>query len=460
MRARKVLLLGSMCAFITSLNQSIMAVAFPDLRRSFEGVSDGNLSWILNAYTIVAGATLVLSAVISGRYGRKRVLLSGLALFTVAAIVCTAAPNVAVLITARVVQALGWALITPSALAVIIAEVPEGKRASAIATWGGVGGVATSLGPSVGAWLIELASWRMAFAVSIPFCVFVFVAGRRLFREAAAHELRRDGLPDVLSAFMLLIGVTTFILGLVQSPRWGWFDARTIGCLVAGVALIALLIWRSTRVRVPVLDPRLLRHRNLRLAFALAIGYGTGFFATNLGLVLFLTQVWDFSVVRAGLLVTPVAAMVPVMAPIAGRVADRYGHRRLIVPAGIAWIAGSLWLLIGATEHRSVWGVWMPAALLLGAGSGLGWPTIHALPVMGIPTADVSAATATNQTVLRVMGALGVAISVTLISGADGHSALVPFRRLFVLMAVSGVLLSAIGSLVRTAPAPVTDSTV
>lgn len=451
-RARLVVVLGSMCAFITSLNQSIMSVAYADLRRSFPDVSASRLSWVLNVYTIVAGSTLVLSAVVSNRFGRKRVLLTGLALFTVAGLACTAAPDPDVLVAARAVQAIGWALITPSAVAVILADVPAQRRASAIATWGGVGGVATTLGPSVGAWLIEVGTWRAAFAVSLPFAVGVLAAGAAVFRESAPDELVREGLPDPLGALALFGGMTVFILGLVESPVWGWGDPRTLGCIAAGVALVVWLLRRSTRVPRPLLDPRLLRYRNLRLAVLLSVGYGTGFFATNLGLVLFLTQVWHCSVVRAGVLITPVAAMVTLLSPIAGRVADRRGHRVLVVPAGFFWAAGACWLLLRASETQELATTWFPAVVLLGIGSGLGWPTIHGIPVIGVEQRDFSPAVATNQTVLRAVGSLGVAIAITLVSTSSSAASLTPFRRLFVWMAVSGLLLSLVGAFVDTRP--------
>lgn len=161
--------------------------------------------------------------------------------------------------------------------------------------------------------------------------------------------------------------------------------------------------------------------------------------------MLFLTEVWRYSVVRAGALITPIAAMVTVLAPVAGRVADRVGHRVLVVPAGLFWLSGGLWLLVGAGDMPDLLHVWFPAAFLLGIGSGLGWPTIHGIPMIGIEPKDFSAAVATNQTVLRVVGFLGVAIAITLISGAGGAT-MSPFRRLFVLMAVSGALLSLVGS--------------
>jgi MFS family permease len=201
-----------------------------------------------------------------------------------------------------------------------------------------------------------------------------------------------------------------------------------------------------------MLNRRLLGYRNTRLAASMSVLFGTGFFATSLGLVLFLTQVWEYSVVRAGILITPVAAMVTVLSPVAGRVGDRYGHRVLTVPAGIAWCAGSLWLLVGAGGTPDLARVWFPAMILLGIGSGLGWPTINGIPVIGIPPAEFGSAVATNQTVLRTSGALGVAIAITLISDEHGSAAVSSFRKLFVLMAVSGLFLGVIGALIDTAP--------
>ncbi len=447
-----VLGLGSMCSFITSLNQSIMSVAFADLRKSFPDVPASQLSWILNVYTIVSGATLIISAVLSNRYGRKRMLLTGLSVFAAAGLLCTLATGPPMLIAGRAVQAIGWSLITPSAVAVVLSGVPPGRRASAIATWAGIGGIATSLGPSLGAVIIDLGSWRMAFLASVPFAVFVIVVGAKVFTETPPEDLVHERFPDMVGVASLLFGMTLFILGLVETASWGWVDRRTFACLIAGLALLGFLLWRSTKVERPTIDPRLMRYRNIRLAVMMSIGWGTCFFATSLGLVLFLTQVWDYSVVRAGALITPIAASVTVLSPFAGRIADRFGHRVLVVPGGMFWLSGALWLLLGAGRSPDLPGVWFPATLLLGVGSGLSWPAIHGIPILGVDAKDFAAAVATNQTVLRIVGSLGIAIAVTLVSGTTGASSIAPFRHLFVFMAVGGVLLSCIGTLIRTSP--------
>ena len=451
-RAWKVLILGSLCNFVTALNQSMMSVAFADLHRSFPDASSAQLSWVLNSYTIVAGATLILSAVVCDRFGGKRMLLTGVAVFTIAAAACALAPNPPALIAARVVQAFGWSFITPSAIAVVLSEIPVNRRATAVATWSGIGGIATALGPSIGAVLVDVGTWRWAFWISVPIAAIVIPLGVRTFRATPANELVKGELPDPYSALALIGGLTLWILGLVQSPRWGWVDPRTLGCLVVGAALIVVLLWRSATVRNPMLNRKLLQYPNMRLAALMSIGFGTGFFAMSLGLVLFLNQVWGYSVVRSGALVTPIASMVTVLSPIAGRLGDRFGHRVLAVPGGIAWCAGALWLFAFADGTPDLARVWFPAMILLGIGSGFAWPTIHGIPVIGIPSAELGSAVATNQTVLRVSGALGVAIAITLISSESGADALDAFHPLFGLMAVTGLSLSVIGCWIRTGP--------
>jgi EmrB/QacA subfamily drug resistance transporter len=451
-RAWRVLVLGSLCSFITALNLSIMNVAFPDLRRSFPDVSAAELSWVLNGYTIVSGATLILAAVVCDRFGRKRVLLVGLAIFTAAGVGCALAPNPSLLIGARVVQALGAALLTPSIISVILADIPVARRATAVASWSAIGGIATALGPSLGAVVVDVGTWRWAFWITLPFGVVVFTLGALNFREAEPHELVRGPLPDPLAAVALMAGVMLAILGLVQSPAWGWRDPRTGGGIAGGLALIGFVLWRSSRVANPLVDLGLLRYPNMRLAASLSIGFGTGFFAMSLGLVLFLTEVWDYSVVRAGVLVAPVALMISLLSPAAGRIADRRGHRLLAALGGVAWAGGSGCLLVRADATPDVAGVWLPAVLLLGVGSALAWPTIHGIPVIGIPAGRFGTATATNQTVLRLSTALGVAVAVTLVSGDDTEAGVGPFRRLFVLMLASGVILAVVGWRIDTAP--------
>jgi EmrB/QacA subfamily drug resistance transporter len=451
-RAWRVLAIGSLCNFVTALNQSMMSVAFADLQRSFPNASSAELSWVLNSYTIVAGATLILSAVVCDRFGRKRMLLTGVSVFSLAAAVCALAPNPPALIAARVVQALGWSLITPSAISVVLSEIPVSRRATAVASWSGIGGIATALGPSVGAVLVDAGTWRWAFWISVPIAAVVIPLGARTFRETPRHELVKGDLPDPIGALALMGGLTLWILGLVQSPRWGWLDGGTIGCLVVGALLIAFLLWRSARVSNPMLKRKLLQYRNMRLSALMSIGFGTGFFSMSLGLVLFLHQVWGYSIVRSGVLVTPIASMVSVLSPIAGRLADRFGHLVLAVPAGISWCTGSLWLLVLADGTPDLARVWFPAMFFLGIGSGFAWPTIHGIPVIGIPTHELGSAVASNQTVLRVSGALGVAIAVTLISDESGAGALDAFHPLFILMAVTGLSVSVIGLWIRTGP--------
>jgi EmrB/QacA subfamily drug resistance transporter len=448
--AWRVLVLGSLANFVMSFAGSVMTVAFPDLRQRFPHASPAELSWVLNSYTIVSGGLLILAAACCDRFGRKRMLLTGIVTFTLAALACAVAPNVGFLIGARTVQGIGGALIPPAAVAVILAQFPVTRRGTAIAVWTGIGGIATALGPSVGGTVIDAGSWRWAFWMTLPVGVVVALLGARAFREASPDELVRGPLPDPLAALALTAGVVLGILGLVKSPTWTWNDGRTIGCLVASAVLLAAFLWRTQRVTNPLIELDLLLYRNMRLAVVLAIGFGIGFFAMFFGLVLFLTSVWHYSLTKAGFLVAPVPTVIFLAAPPAGRLADRVGHRVIAVPGGVAWAAGAVILLAGAHTPRDL-AIWFPAVILLGLGAALAYPTMQGIPVIGIPASRVGAATATIFTVLRLASAVGAALAITLITGED-TSAASTFQPIFILMVASGAALALVGTRVSTAP--------
>jgi EmrB/QacA subfamily drug resistance transporter len=453
-RAKRVLVLGSMCSFVNSLNLSIMYVAFPDLTRSFPEASAARLSWVLNAYTVVAAATLVLAGVVADRWGRRRTLLTGVTVFATASAVCALAPTTSILIGARAVQAVGSALITPASIALILDEVPTERRATAIATWGAIGAAAAAAGPSLGAVLIDLAGWRAAFWVSVPIAAVVVPTGWRTFRESRDPSPRP--LPDVFSVLCLMTGVSLVILALTQSDDWGWGDGKTLASLGGGVLLVAVLLVRSALIRNPVLDLALFRHPALRVSAAASLLYGMGFFAMFFGTVLFLRQVWGYSTVEAGLLITPVPVATAFVASFAGRVADRHGHRRLMIPGGALFTLGALFLVVRADDDPDPWATWLPAVVVLGLGSGMVWPAIHGAAVHGVPGASYGSATAINQTVQRVGTALGVATTISLVAGWDAGDGVGGFRSMFWLMAGSGAAAILLGTRLRTAPGAAT----
>src|ERR1700712_2402895 len=216
-RPGAVLLVTSAAAFLSSLDLFIVNIAFPDIRASFPGTDLGQMSWILNGYTVVFAAFLALAGRVADRFGHARLFLVGLAVFTLASAACAAAPGVWLLVAARAVQAVGAALVVPTSLSLLLAASPAERRARAVGTWASVGAVAAALGPPLGGLLVA-AGWQWVFLVNVPIGVVTMVAAVRILRESDVTPIGR---PDLLGATFLVLGVAALAYALVEVPEKG-----------------------------------------------------------------------------------------------------------------------------------------------------------------------------------------------------------------------------------------------
>ena len=429
---------GSIAMAQSGLALSILNVAFPSLRDDFTGSSPSTLSWVINLYTIVAGALLVVSGVIVDRLGPKRVVIAGGLLFSVASLSCGLAPNVALLLVARVVQASGSALLTPSCTALIVGAFPDSHRATAVAGYAATGSIASGFGPTLGGLLVDAGGWRWAFYAMVPGGVLGALLVALVVRESRA-PVRRP-MPDLLGASLIMVSVGLVIGGLVQSRAWGWDDPRVGGGILAGVAIGGLIVHRSRHHRTPVLDLTLFRSRSFTMANIGTFAFSVGFFGVFFGYPLFLRDVWHFSPRDAGLLMTPIAACGVVVAPLAGRVIRTRGPGVLLLPAGLSVVAGSLLLLLAAGPARDVTAVWLPAIFLTGIGASAVWPCLYAGVVLDIQSDRYAAASGINQTIQRSGTAFGAALAVTLLGPTTGIDGIGSFDRIFAMALVCGVL--------------------
>src|SRR3954452_24587308 len=242
-RLWKVLLVTSVAVFMAFLVVTIVNVAFPAIRMAFPDASLAGLSWVLNAYNIVFAALLVPAGRLADLVGRRRLFFWGLALFVAASALCGLAWAPWALVAARVVQAVGAAILVPTSLGLLLPEFPLERRASATALWGAVGGVAAATGPSLGGLLIEWGDWRLVFFVNLALGAAAWVPARRLLREARDPD--RGAVPDALGVALLAGGVGLLSLAIVQAPVWGWDSARTVAAFALGLAVLAGFIWRS-----------------------------------------------------------------------------------------------------------------------------------------------------------------------------------------------------------------------
>jgi EmrB/QacA subfamily drug resistance transporter len=411
-----VLLVTSVAVFMALLDVTIVNIAFPDIRRSFAGDSLADLSWVLNAYSILFAAALVPAGRLADRLGRKRLFLAGILLFLAASVASGLAGSVAVLVAARAVQAVGAAILLPTSLSLVLPEFPVHQRALATSIWAATGAIAAATGPSLGGALVQWQSWRWVFFVNLAIGLPALVPATRLLRER--RDERAAGWPDALGALLLTAGVGALALGIVKGGDWGWTSARTAGALAAAAVLSVLLVARSARHPRPVFELELFRTRSFAAANAGTLVFSIGFFALLLCNVLFLTTVWRYSVLGAGLALTPGPIMAALSAPVAGRLADRFGQRAVAIPGTLLFAAGALLLAAGTTATARYWTAFLPAGLLAGAGIGLSLPAFSSAAVAELPRTRFATGIAISACSRQLGAVIGIAGLVALLGTA------------------------------------------
>jgi EmrB/QacA subfamily drug resistance transporter len=436
-RKWKVLLVTAVAVFMGFLDVTIVNIAFPDIRGSFEGSSLASLSWILNAYNIVFAALLVPAGRLADRVGRRRMFFAGLWTFLAASVVCGLAPSVEVLVAARVVQAAGAAALVPTSLALLLPEFPLEQRATATAIWGATGAVAAATGPSLGGLLVDATGWRLVFFVNLAFGLAALLPARRLLRET--REPEPGPLPDALGVALLIAGVGLLSLGIVKGGDWGWGSARVLGSLAGGLALVALCARRSAAHPAPVVELGLFRVRSFAVATGGVALFALGFYALLLANVLFLTQVWGWSVLTAGFALTPGPLTAAVTAPIGGRLSDRFGQRVVALPGGLLFAAGCVVFATGTGAEPAYLAEFLPATLLTGAGVGLSFAAWGSAAVAELPPSRYATGSAVASCARQIGAVLGIAVLIAVIGTPPPGEALATFHDAWALMALPAV---------------------
>lgn len=434
---RAVLLITVGAAFLSSLDLFVVNVAFDAIGRDLgvgrpDGPSAADLSWVLNAYAVVFAALLVPFGRLADRYGRKRLFLFGVALFTVASAACAVGGDVGTLVAFRGLQAIGAAAMTPTSLGILLATLPPERRLVGVRVWAAVGAVAAALGPTVGGLLTEL-SWRWVFLINVPVGLLILVAAVRVVREAPVDDDAPT--PDILGAGLIAAAAGLLALGLVKSHEWGWASSATWATL--GLAALAAILFavRSARHPAPVIEPALLRVRTFRWSLLAMFLFNVSFAANLLVGVLWLQQVWGYGVLRTGLAVAVGPLLVPLTAAVVQRLLPS-------VPPGRLVIAGSLTCALGCVLAAARMGEtpayaldYLPAWAVGGIGVGLALPNLMAGSTHDLP-ASMSATGSGVVTMARQIGfVVGVSILFALVGDDTGMAAVDGFRTTWVVAA-------------------------
>jgi NTE family protein len=438
-----VLVIASFGAFLAFLDSTIVNVAFPRMQLAFPHAGVSELSWVLNAYNIIFAAFLIGAGRLADLLGRRRVFRLGVLIFTVASAACALAGSVPVLVAFRAVQAIGAALLVPASLALVVEAFPAARRAHAISLWGASAALAAGLGPPIGGALVQAGGWRMAFVVNLPLGAAAWFIARKLLVESRAPGRRT--MPDLVGAAALAWALGLLTLAVTQGGDWGWTSPAVGGCAAAAVGCVAGFVASSRRHPSPVLDPALLRLPAFAWANALTVAAGIGFYAYLLTHILWLTQIWHWSVLEAGLALAPGALVAAAVASIAGRVAERHGVRVLVVPGAAVWTAAYLWYAVRVGVTPDFLGQWLPGQVLSGIGVGATLPMLGSAALEAVPGARYATASAVVSSARQLGGVLGIALLVVII-GHPTAATIVPTLRHGWLMSAACFAVVAVGA--------------
>lgn len=428
-----VLLLTSGATFIAYFDVTVVNVAFPALHRDFPATPVGTLSWVVSSYSVFFAALLTPAGRLADVIGRRRLFLLAVAGFTVASALSCLAPNVAVLIAARSLQGLCAGSMLPSALALVLAATPPERRTIAAGIWGASGAMAAAAGPALGGLLVDLTSWRWIFLINVPIGMVLVAAGwNRLPRDEERGGRR---LPDLIGAIVAAAGVGSVVVALSKAETWEWSSVPTIGALSGGALLLAYALMRSLSHPAPAIETGLWRDRTFATANITSMLGDCALFALLLSGPLFLTGVWGYSILEAGLAVTPGAFSSAVASVLVGRWAVSK-HRRTIAVSGgsLLFAASNLWLWSQIGSEPRFLLLWLPTGLLNGIAVGAVITGLSSVVATSVAPASFAAGTGLNSAAGQLGGAIGVATMATILTvgglTADG------FRAVFLFCAV------------------------
>jgi EmrB/QacA subfamily drug resistance transporter len=415
-RGAKTLALTSTGIALVSLDVTILNVAFGSLLREFGTDTRRELTWLFSGYNIAYAATLLTAGRLADAYGRKKAFVRGLVIFAIGSALCGIAQNPEMLIAARVIQAIGGAILSPASLALVLPEFPVERRSAAIGIWGAVGGLSAALGPVIGGALIDIANWRWVFFVNVPVCLVAAAIGVRFLRESLDETARKH--VDVPGALLAVLSVGLLALAIVQSDEWGWATPTTIGILAAAAIATAAFVVACKRSTTPVLDLRLLKLPFVTASTVAGLVFSAGFFAMIFVNTQWLQAVWGYGVLKSGWATVPGPFMAALVAAPAGRAAQRFGHGKVIGLGCFIFAASMACMNIFMVKEPSFWTHFFPYNIISGFGIGLSISTFSSAATAYLPYTRFAMGSALSNTSRQVGAALGLAIVGSLLTAA------------------------------------------
>ncbi|MET9440176.1 DHA2 family efflux MFS transporter permease subunit [Streptomyces sp. NPDC006610] len=400
---------------MASLDNLVVTTALPSIREDLGGALH-DLEWTVSAYTLTFAVLLMFGAALGDRFGRRRLFLVGLAVFTAASAAAALAPGIDSLIAARAVQGVGAAVMMPLTLTLLTAAVPADKRGMAFGIWGAVNGLAVASGPLIGGTLTEHISWQWIFWLNVPLGIALLPLARLRLAESYGAGARLD----VTGTLLASGGLFGIVYGLVRGPADGWADPVVLTGLFAGAALLAGFVLHGVHGRNPMLPMRLFRSRAFAGINAASLLMFLGMFGSIFLLSQYMQGVLGYSPTEAGLRMLPWTGMPMLVAPIAGILSDRIGGRPVVAAGLFLQAAGLGYLALVATADAS-YASQLPGLVVSGIGMALYFAPASALVMSSVVPAEQGIASGANNALREVGGALGIAIMSSIFAAQGGY---------------------------------------
>jgi EmrB/QacA subfamily drug resistance transporter len=410
--------LGAMCfaLFMIMLDNTAVNVALPSIQRDFDA-SLSALEWTVNAYTLTFAVLLVTGGRLGDIFGRRRMFLFGVVVFAVASATIGFSPSDGWLVGWRAVQGIGAAFMMPATLSIITNAFPPEERGKAIGTWAGVSAIALAVGPLLGGWLTEDVSWRAIFFINLP--VAVGAVAVTLF---AAHESRDETVDrsvDIPGIAAMTVALTALVFALVEGNSWGWGSAGILGLLALSVVALAGFVAIERRASAPIVDFEAMRSKQFLGANIVAFMVSFGMLAMFFFLALYMQNILGFSPLEAGVRFLPATVVIIFAGPIAGRLADRFGPRPLMVTGLLITAVSLAWQ--SRVEVDTSYGFLVGAFVLMGLGIGLVMSPMSMAAMNAVDRSKAGVASGTLSMFRMVGGTFGVAALGALVAAVGRH---------------------------------------
>ncbi len=443
-RANQALVVAATAMLLVSFVGTATNIAVPVLEDEFPNESLSTISWVISGFNVTQVTFMLIGGRLADRLGRKRVFLTGMVLFGVGAALSGAAPDIRLIIAARVIQALGAALVLPSSLAAVLPEFPIERHATVVSLWSSMGILGAAAAPTVAAGLLQVSSWRAVFFVAAPISALAFVAGQRVLTPVPGAPTA--GRLDLVGTAAGTTAVGGLVLVIVQGRVWGWTDPVILAVGMLAAVNAVLFVTSSRSSAEPLVDFGLFGVQSFTVVTLASALLATSTTAAWFLYPLFMIEAWDYSIFQVGLAMTPGPVALVVASLFSGRFADRRGYKHMLILGSVLAMVGTAWMALWLEPGRSYVFAFLPGTLCIGLGMALMLGPGNSAALRDVDLAQLGAANAVYNTARIFGGALGIAVVASIIGTAVAGQRLDELRTgwwtMVAVMSVSPLLLA------------------